>query len=94
MSNQKDQESDCNLKDGKYLNKSELKNRLRKMDMDLDAKEHKKEYYSDLYNKLVQQYDRRIKIKSILDDDIIEEGGKSLEIKRNRTHSWEIDVHK
>lgn len=84
MSQSSYEKNDDNIIDGKYLSKPELKSRLIQMNMQLDKKDHKKEYYVDLYNKLVLQYERRMLIKSIIETDIIDNPTKILNKKRAR----------
>jgi len=75
------------LLDGKYLSKNELIERLLKMNIELDNRVESKQYFVELYNKLIQMYDRRMKIKSILDADYIEKLQRNLSKKRERDPS-------
>jgi hypothetical protein len=82
MSN--DYSDDEFLLDGYDLSKLDLKRRLQKMDYQLDNRDFGQEYYADIYNKLVKQYERRMKIRSLLDADRIAFDGTTLNRKRKR----------
>jgi hypothetical protein len=88
---QLDEECNENLLDGKYLSKQELIERLQKMNIELDNKVEGKQYFVDLYNKLIQQYDRRMKIKSILDADGVDKSLRILQKKRVRDDGSQIN---
>ena len=79
--------TDEQLLDGKYLSKNELIDRLVKMNIELDNRVEGKAYFVELYNKLIQKYDRRMMIKSILDADFMEKIQKNLSKKRDRDSS-------
>ena len=83
-----------NLLDGKYLSKSQLIERLVKMNIDLDhSKVEQKQHFVEMYNRVIQEYDRRTKIKSILDTDIIDRPQKVLKRKRERDVSGEGELN-
>ncbi len=84
---QLDDYTDEQLLDGKYLSKNELIDRLVKMNIELDNIVEGKAYFVELYNKLIQKYDRRMMIKSILDADLMEKIQKNLSKKRDRDPS-------
>lgn len=77
-----DEDSNEYLLDGKDLTKSQLIERLLKMNIELDNKVESKQYFVDLYNKLIQHYDYRMKIKSILDADTA--GIDKIKLSRKR----------
>jgi len=82
-----------NLLDGRYLSKSQLIERLVKMNVDLDhSKVEHKQHFVDLYNRVIQQTDFRMKIKPILDTDIIDRPQKVLKKKRERDLSGEGEI--
>lgn len=73
--------------DGNLLSKSELQSRLLKMDLELDSKNHPKKYYVDLYNRLVQQLDRKMKIINELKNDAAANSNDFISSKRARNES-------
>ena len=78
------------LLNGYYLTKPELKDRLRKMGIQLENKDFSKQHYVDLYNRIILEYDRRMKIKSIIEIDMIDKPDKILNRKRERENYSKI----
>jgi hypothetical protein len=81
------------LLNGYYLTKPELKDRLRKMGIQLENKDFSKQHYVDLYNRIILEYDRRMKIKSIIEIDMIDNPDKILNRKRERENYSKIQDH-